>query len=109
VRTRVLATSARKDPILTQVGRDGPGGVPRIETFHHLARGESEVSIMNGAPGLDRLKLVVNDQRFEVRRLIDGETRDLDVSTAMRREDNTITITAQGEDRGTATIMIVDK
>lgn len=97
------------DPILTEVGNDGPGGAPRSETFHHVARGESHLTITNGTPGLDRLKLVVNGQQFAVTRLTDGESRDLDVSAAMRRGNNTITITAQGKSQGTATILIADK
>ncbi|MBO0885339.1 MAG: hypothetical protein J2P17_34405, partial [Mycobacterium sp.] len=39
------------DPILTQVGRDGPGGVPRTDSFNHVAHGESFVTIVNGTPG----------------------------------------------------------
>jgi hypothetical protein len=97
------------DPILTEIGRDGPGGVPRSETFRHVAQGESHITVLNNTPGLDRLKLVVNGHVFEVGGLADGEKRDLDVSAAMRRGNNTITITAQGGDNGTAAILIADR
>jgi hypothetical protein len=97
------------DPILTEVGRDGPGGAPVSETFHHVARGESRLQITNGTPGVSRLKVTVNGRDFEVRGLDDGEVRSLDVGSAMRRGNNTITITAEGKDRGAATVMISDK
>jgi hypothetical protein len=96
------------DPILTEVGNDGPGGVPRRETFHHVARAESHVTILNGTPGLDAVKLVVNGKVFEERRLADGESRSVDVSSAMHRGNNTITVVAQGRDQGTAVILIAD-
>jgi hypothetical protein len=96
------------DPILTEVGKDGPGGAPRSETYHHLARGESQLTVTNGVPGLDRLRVVVNGRQFELRNLDDGETRTLDVSSAMRKGDNTITLIAQGKDDGIATVLIAD-
>jgi hypothetical protein len=97
------------DPILTEVGRDGPHGAPRAEAFHHIAQGESQVTILNGTPGLSRLRLIVDGHVFEVSGLTDGETRLVDVSSAMRRGDNTITLIAQGKHDGTASILIADK
>jgi hypothetical protein len=97
------------DPILTEVGRDGPGGLPRTATFHHVAHGESHVLIANQTPGLTEVTLVVNGKRFPVHSLDDGEMRNVDVSKAMRENaNNTITIIAQGKPRGSAVILISD-
>jgi hypothetical protein len=41
--------------------------------------------------------------------LKDGETHLVDVSSAMRRGNNTITLVAQGKSEGTAVILIADK
>jgi hypothetical protein len=83
--------------------------LPRAETFHHVAQGESQVRILNATPGLSRLRLVVDGHVFEVSGLKDGETHLVDVSSAMRRGNNTITLVAQGKSEGTAVILIADK
>jgi hypothetical protein len=107
--TNVAGLVTNCDPILTEVGRDGPGGVPRAETFRHIPQGESQVTISNGSPGLRRLRLVVDGHIFEVAGLTDGETRRIDVSSAMRRGNNTITLIAQSKRDGTASILIADR
>jgi hypothetical protein len=107
--TNVAREVTNCDPILTEVGRDGPHGAPRAETFRHVAQGESRVTIVNNTPGLTRLKLVVDGHVFEVTGLMDGETRLVDVSPAMRRGNNTITLVAQGKSDGTANVLIADK
>jgi hypothetical protein len=97
------------DPILAAVGNDGPGGLPRSETFRHVASGESHVMITNGTPGLTRLALVVNGHRYELRDLNDGETQTLDVSSAMHKgANNRITVIAQGKAQGSAVILVAD-
>jgi hypothetical protein len=107
--TNVAGLVTNCDPILTEVGRDGPHGAPRAETFRHIAQGESQVTILNGTPGLARLRLVVDGYPFEVSGLTDGETRLVDVSSAMRRGNNTLTLIAQGKTDGTASILIADR
>jgi hypothetical protein len=107
--TDVAGNVINCDPILAQVGRDGPDGLPRRETFHHLAQADSKVTVLNGTPGLTRLQLSVNGRDFEVSGLAAGETRVIDVGSAMRRGDNTIRVTAQGKAGGSATIMIADR
>jgi hypothetical protein len=67
------------------------------------------VTILNGTPGLSRLSLVVDGHIFEVAGLTDGETRRIDVSSAMRRGNNTITLIAQSKRDGTASILIADR
>jgi hypothetical protein len=95
------------DPFLVEVG--SVPGVRRAETIHHVAHGESTVSITNLTPGLSSLRIVVNGRSFEVNDLVDGETRSIDISSAMRRNDNnTITVIAQGKAHGAAVVMIAD-
>jgi hypothetical protein len=107
--TNVAREVTNCDPILTEVGRDGPHGAPRAETFRHVAQGESRVTIVNNTPGLTRLKLAVDGHVFEMTGLMDGETRLVDVSSAMRRGNNTITLVAQAKSDGTANVLIADK
>jgi len=95
------------DPILTTVGLEP--GVPRRETFRHVARSESEIQIYNDTPGLHNLRLIVNGRSFEINDLRDGEIRLVDVSGAMRRGYNTITLEARGQPGGSATILIADR
>ena len=92
------------DPILTELGREP--GVPHVETFHHVARDESLVTIYNDTPGLTSLALIVDGRRREVTRLKDGEVRTIDASDLMRRGENTVTLETHGKPGGAATIMI---
>jgi hypothetical protein len=73
-----------------------------------VAQGESQVTILNNTHGLNRLKLVVNGHMFKLANLADGERRQLDVSAAMRKGNNTLTIAAQGGGHGTASILVAD-
>ena len=95
------------DPILATVGREP--GVPHRQTFHHVARRESRISVHNGRPGLTHLLLLVNGKRFELEDLKDGESRAVDVAGAMRRGNNTITLEAVGKTKGSATVLIADQ
>jgi hypothetical protein len=105
--TDVAGNITNCDPILTTVGLEP--GVPRRETFRHVASGESEVQIHNDTPGLEHLQLIVDGKSFEVKDLEDGETRQVDISGAMRRGSNTITVEARGKPGGSATMLIADR
>ena len=95
------------DPALVTVGRQ-PGDSP-VEVIKHVAQGESQVTVTNATPGVDRLRLIVDGQKFEVIDLQDGETRTLDVSSAMRRgTDNTIIVVCHGRKGSSAVVMIAD-
>jgi hypothetical protein len=95
------------DPILTEVGRKP--GLPHQETFQHVARGEGQVWISNGTPGLTSLRLTVGGRSVTVTDLKDGEQRVVDVSGLLKRGTNTVTLTAVGKSRGSATVVIADK
>jgi hypothetical protein len=76
-------TSTTCDLGLVTVGRasvDSP-----LQVVHHLAQVASNVTISNGTRGVDRVRLLVNGHPFKVVDLHDGETRTLDVSSAMRK------------------------
>jgi hypothetical protein len=95
------------DPALISIGRES--GVPRSVTLHQVARGESQVTIRNGLPGLTDLRLHVNGHVFIVGNLTDGQTRTVDISAAMRKgERNTITVQALGPRGSSATVLVSD-
>jgi hypothetical protein len=95
------------DPALVTVGR-APGESP-VQVVHHLARAESHVTIRNGTPGLDRVRLVVNGHQFEAGDLHDGQTRTVDVSSAMRQgSNNTVLVVAHGPRNSSAAVIVTD-
>jgi hypothetical protein len=95
------------DPALLTIGR-GPD-VRRTVTLHHVPRGESHITLQNGTPGLDEVRLRVDGHAFELTNLVDGEVRTLDVSAAMRRGDHTtVTLHAVAPRGGTAVVLVSD-
>jgi hypothetical protein len=94
------------DPTMLDVGSER--GLHRVQTAHHVSRGESQVTIYNQTPGLTQLALVVDGRRLEINNLQDGETRTVDASNLMRRGSNTVTIIAQGESHGSAIVLLSD-
>jgi hypothetical protein len=105
--TDATGASTDCDPALVTVGGE-PGESP-VQVLHHVARAESHVTITNGTPGVDRVRLVVNGHTFEERNLLDGERRTLDVSAAMRKGgDNTILVVAHGPRHSSAVVFVSD-
>jgi hypothetical protein len=99
------ATSS--DPALVTVGRE-PGDSP-VQVIQHLASGESQVTITDGTPGVNHVRLLVNGHPFEVADLHDGQTQTLDVSSAMRTgSDNTIVVIAHGPRGSSAVVLVSD-
>jgi hypothetical protein len=75
----------------------------------HLAQAESKVVVVNGKPGVHRLRITVNG--MVVRRVVmrNRQTETFDVASAMRAgHNNTITMTMQGKKGSTATVAIHD-
>jgi hypothetical protein len=64
--------------------------------------------VTNGDPGLKRLHVRVNGQRFTALSLSDNETRSLDVAAAMTGKANTITLAGAGELGASAAVTIGD-
>jgi hypothetical protein len=105
--TDVTGASTECDPSLVAVGR-APGDSP-VRVIHHVARAESHVSITNGTPGVQSLRLLVNGRDFEVMDLHHGETRSVDVSSAMHKGgDNIILVIAHGPRGGSAAVLVSD-
>ena len=91
------------DPIVVTLERDG-----RRPVVERVVVGATErwVEVRNGAPGLNRVTLVVNGQRFRAADLRDKEVR---TSTSGRRcgpASNRVTLRAQGQPGGSATVVL---
>jgi hypothetical protein len=105
--TNVAGQFTDCDPALVSIGRTA--GESPVQVVRHLSQGESQVTIVNGSPGLERLVLLVNGHRFEADDLHDGETRAVDVSAAMRKgERNTILLVGHGPRDSSATVLVSD-
>jgi phage gp45-like len=92
------------DPVVTLVIRDT--GKPEEQVLSGIPGSESLVTVNNGTPGVTNLAVVVNGQKFQLAGLKDGETKTLDVSSAMVEDDNTIALTALGKPGGSMTVVI---
>jgi hypothetical protein len=89
------------DPIMTTVLKE-----PHHQAFTNVPSDEHVVTVTNGAPGLRRIALHVNDQRF-VQKLAPGQTATLDIGSALLPGDaNRITIRGWG--KGSADVIIWD-
>jgi beta-propeller repeat-containing protein len=104
--TDQTGSSTSCDPALVTVGH-APDDSP-VQVIRHLDQAEGHLTISNGTPGVDRVRLLVNGQPFKVADLHDGETRTLDVTPAMRRGDNTILVVAHGARGASAVVMVAD-
>lgn len=96
------------DPILTDVVR-GRGREGKEQSFANVDAVDHVVTVSNGNPGLNGLEVEVNGTRFRLSRLEDGETRTLDVSSAMLPGNiNTITLRGYGKLGSEAGVTIWD-
>lgn len=90
------------DPTSVTVVREN-----RSQTLTGIDGSEHVVTIQNGSPGLVRLTAFVNGTHFAAARLKPGETRTINIASALRAgTDNTIRLVGQG--RGGADILIWD-
>jgi hypothetical protein len=95
------------DPILHIVSRDDVQ--PTDTTFTGIAQAECKVTILNGDPGMRKVQLIVNGQRFKEVDLRNGEVRKLDICAAMRPgTHNSITVRARGKKGASAVVVIAD-
>jgi hypothetical protein len=80
------------------------------QRFGNLGEAEYFVSVENnGRLGLRELTIQMNEKRFELRGLSDGEERNLNLSSAMiPGNHNVVILTGRGEVGASATIMISD-
>jgi hypothetical protein len=108
VELRVLDVSGNAttcDPVLTSVVRTT--GKPEGEIYLNLPAEEDTVTIENGTPGLRKLEITMNGQKFQLAGLKDGETQTVDVSSAMLPgTDNTCVLKSSGKPGGSALVLI---
>jgi hypothetical protein len=101
----VVGNTAFCDPVLAVVVREH--GKPVMQSFEGLPEAESKVLVQNGTPGITNLKVTVNGTSFRVKKLADGASSTLDVSSAMLPgSQNTITVTAHGKPGASALVVI---
>jgi hypothetical protein len=95
------------DPIIVLVTREER--TPVELTFTDLPAEESLVTVTNGSPGLTHLEVRVNNRRYVVAGLEDGERRTVDVAAAMAPgATNTVVVVARGKPGGSAVVMLAD-
>jgi hypothetical protein len=78
-------------------------------TVRHLARAESKITLLDGKPGLRRVRISVNGRSLGSVALRGGQERVVSVARAMHRgKTNTITLTPVGAPGSSATVVVSD-
>jgi hypothetical protein len=96
------------DPILTTVNA-GPSPVQASYQSHaDVPREEDTITVTNGDPGLQRMFILVNGKRFKVDGLGAGEERVIDISPALVKGDNVVTLRGFGKKGASASVLIWD-
>jgi hypothetical protein len=81
-------------------------GQPVSTTLNNLSSSEGRVTVQNGTPGVDAITLEINGRHFSVAGLKDGESRTIDISSALQAgKSNTATVTGLGQPGGTAALV----
>jgi hypothetical protein len=95
------------DPVLTDL--TGTGKLVE-QVLTDLPAADRFVAILNGTPGLRRLKVIVNGQIYELKGLRDGERKMLNVTAAMQPGNaNQIVLRALGPAGSSATVAVRDR
>lgn len=96
------------DPVVAGLLRET--GSPAPQVYTGLPQAESKVSVMNGAPGASAITLDVNGTTFRITGLKDGESRTVDVASAMLPgSGNVVSAQLNGAPGASATLMIADR
>ncbi|HYG65354.1 MAG TPA: hypothetical protein VEL74_22420 [Thermoanaerobaculia bacterium] len=91
IATDLAGNSRICDPIHTLVVRNvGNNNETADLKSSDVPFAENKVTIINGSSGLATLEVKVNGQKFKASGLKDGETRTLDISSAMQPGDNNV-------------------
>jgi hypothetical protein len=96
------------DPALT-VLRIAHGEREARDSFANLGAAESFVTVQNGAPGVPRVRVLVNGRQVGALRLSRNEVRTIDVGWAMMRSRNIITVVAEGQPGHSALVIVSDR
>jgi hypothetical protein len=67
-----------------------------VVRFDGIGGSEGKVSLMNGTPGVESLVIRVNGSQFRAR-LSGGETKKIDISSALLHGTNTVTVAVFGD------------
>jgi hypothetical protein len=95
------------DPVVTDLSGTGK---PVEQVLTDLPAAERFVAILNGAPGLHRLKVIVNGRIYELKGLRDGERKLLNVTAAMLPGNaNRIVLRGLGPAGSSATVAVRDR
>ena len=95
------------DPVLTDLSSTGK---PVEQVLTDLPAAERFVAIRNGAPGLRRLKVIVNGRIYELKGLRDNEQKILNVGPAMLPGNtNRIVLRGLGPAGSSATVVVRDR
>lgn len=94
------------DPVLTLLAVES--GKQIKQTFRGIPAQEHFISVSNGAPGLKRMQIQVNGAEFKLKNLKDDGVRSLDVSSAMTKSKNRITLIGFGPRGASAFVVIGD-
>ena len=78
-----------------------------LARFDDITKAEGVVLLQNGTPGVDLLVISVNRSRFTVH-LSDGETKQMDISSALFYGDNTVKVLAFGRPKSSVNLTISD-
>jgi hypothetical protein len=106
--TDLAGNVALCDPILTDVTAGPSPDTASFQSHADVPREEDTVTISNGKPGLRQMYIMVNGKRFKVEGLQPGEERVVDISSAMKKGDNVVTLRGFGRRGGTASVLIWD-
>ena len=94
------------DPIVALVARSS--SKPETHVFTDVPTAEGFITLVNGNPGMRRIDIRVNDQRWSTP-LRPGETMTIDARGAMRPGDhNSIEIVASGQKGASVTVFVWD-
>lgn len=104
--TDLAGNVALCDPILSLMVRDANG--PTTETHTDVPQIEDKITFNNGTPGVKKIEVIVNGEKFKVTGLKDGEEHTLDIASAMHEGDNTVTIKINGPKNSWVNVMIWD-
>jgi hypothetical protein len=105
--TDVAGNVTTCDPVISLVQRSTKEDPQQNRV--RVARAESQIQIINSAPGLRTVTALVNGITFKVSGLRNGQVRTIDVSSAMRGGNkNIIVVKGHGPVGGSATVVISD-
>jgi hypothetical protein len=94
------------DPVFTSLGLSA-GSVVK-QTFGALLPAEHFIAVQNGTPGLRRLAIEINGEKFRTLSLREGSSYNIDAGDAMTTADNIVTLTGYGTPGDSAEIDITN-